>query len=126
MISTTSATIRMIAVLFEPLGVRGARGVLPLAVGLVEITAGSLPAPSCGKIVDAFFQSPQPSRQTSESAVTRPSPIHLRIVSPGAGPNCPPEGGRTYQTAFGASAMGSCGIGGCAPGGAAGGMGAMA
>lgn len=55
----------------------------------------------------AVFQSGQPSRHTSESALTRPSPIHLRMMSPLAGPNCPPEGGRTYQTALGASAIGS-------------------
>jgi hypothetical protein len=60
-----------------------------------------------GNTGPAVFQSGQPSRHTSESALTRPSAIHLRIISPLAGPNCPPEGGRTYHTEFGASAIGS-------------------
>lgn len=67
-----------------------------------------------GKIGPAAFQSAQPSRHTSESALTRPSAIHLRMISPLAGPNWPPEGGRTYQTELGASAIGSGGALGAA------------
>jgi hypothetical protein len=43
--------------------------------------------PSEGKTSVALSQSVQPSRQTSESDVTRPSVIHFRITSPRAGPN---------------------------------------
>ena len=40
---------------------------------------------SLGKIVPASCQSRQPSRQTSESELTRPSLSQVRIKSPGAG-----------------------------------------
>src|SRR5690349_1178353 len=63
-----------------------------------------------GKSLPAFCQSVQPSRQTSESLLTRPSESHLRIMSPRAGPYCPPVGGRTYQMAAGASVMGSSAV----------------
>lgn len=56
-----------------------------------------------GKTSAASFQSRHPSRQTCESGVTRPSASHARITSRSAGPYCPPDGGRTYQTASGAS-----------------------
>src|SRR5262245_13153569 len=69
-------------------------------------------ATSDGKSAPASRQSVQPSRQTSESLLMRPSAIHLRITSPRAGPYCPPLGGRTYHTAFGASAIGSAGVAG--------------
>lgn len=71
--------------------------------------AGGVPRVSDGKMGPADFQSAHPSRQTSESALTRPSEIHLRMISPLAGPNWPPDGGRTYQTEFGDSAIGSAG-----------------
>src|SRR5262245_24516245 len=55
-----------------------------------------------GKNLPAACQSVQPSRQTSESLLTRPSSSHFRITSPLAGPYWPPLGGRTYQMAVGA------------------------
>jgi hypothetical protein len=70
---------------------------------------GVTDAPSDGNTCEAVRQSSQPSRQTSESELARPSVIHLRIMSPRAGPYCPPDGGRTYQIACGASSMGSTG-----------------
>ena len=62
---------------------------------------------SLGKTVPASCQSRQPSRHTSESALTRPSLSQVFMSSPAAGPNCPPDGGRTYQIISGASAIGS-------------------
>src|SRR5262245_51709355 len=51
----------------------------------------------------------------------RPSVSQARIVSAFAGPYWPPEGGRTYQTAAGASEMGSwAAAGGAGTGGIAG------
>src|SRR4051795_5660804 len=74
----------------------------------VAAAGGAVPA-ACrtGKSLPAFCQSVQPSRQTSESLLTRPSAIHLRMISPRAGPYWPPVGGRTYQMAPGAAEMGS-------------------
>ena len=66
----------------------------------------SVPA-SCGKVLAAERHSGQPARHTSELAPTRPSVIQARMISPDAGPNCPPVAGRTYQTALGASSIGS-------------------
>ena len=66
---------------------------------------------SFGKHAAGLLPSRQPSRQTSESALTRPSLSQVRINSPAAGPNCPPDGGRTYQIISGASAIGSAGSG---------------
>ena len=63
--------------------------------------------PSEGNTTTAFFQSVQPSRHTIESAPTRRWVSHCRMMSPAAGPNCPPEAGRTYQMAAGDSAIGS-------------------
>lgn len=65
------------------------------------------PPARSGKIVEADFQSAQPSRHTSESPATRPSAIHRRMMSPAAGPNWLPDAGRTYHMAWGASEMGS-------------------
>lgn len=81
-------------------------------LGVELLAAPAPPASSDGNTLLACSQSVQPSRQTSESALTRPSPIHLRITSPRAGPYCPPEGGRTYQVAVGFSAIGSAGAAG--------------
>src|SRR6188768_123403 len=81
--------------------------------GTVVETTGAgacwaLPAAcNVGNSLPAFCQSVQPSRQTSESLLTRPSEIHFRMMSPLAGPYWPPVGGRTYQMAVGASAIGS-------------------
>ena len=75
---------------------------------------------SFGNTLPASCQSRQPSRQTSESALTRPSVSQVRIRSPEAGPNCPPDGGRTYQIISGASAIGSAGSGAAGSGGAGG------
>ena len=56
----------------------------------------------------ASCQSAHPSRQTSESADTRPSATQRRTTSPRAGPYWPPAGGRTYQTDSGDPSTGSC------------------
>src|SRR5688572_8948500 len=82
-------------------------GRLATGAGATGLGAGA----SEGKIFAALRQSGHPSRQTKESALTRPSAIHLRITSPAAGPYCPPAGGRTYHTAWGASAIGSTSAG---------------
>ena len=55
----------------------------------------------------AFFQSFQPCFQTNASGPTRPSANHSRMTRASAGPNWPPETGRTYQTAPGCSSRGS-------------------
>ncbi len=60
-----------------------------------------------GNTLPAACQSRQPSRQTSESAATRPSASQVRMTSGAAGPNCPPDAGRTYQTDCPPSAIGS-------------------
>jgi len=79
--------------------------VVPGEIPLMANGDGS--ALSCGKTSAASSQSRQPSRQTSESALTRPSEIHVRMISALAGPNCPPEAGRTYHTTSPASVSGS-------------------
>src|SRR5262245_17857889 len=108
------------------------RGEMGTVVETSGITGCCVAAPavcSVGKSLPAFCQSVHPSRHTSESLLTRPSEIHLRMMSPRAGPYWPPVGGRTYQMADGASAMGSsatavptadCGAGATATPGAAG------
>src|SRR2546430_14782552 len=84
----------VIGTVVETAGVAGSEAAVPAAC-------------STGKSLPAFCQSVQPSRQTSESLLTRPSAIHRRVISPRAGPYWPPLGGRTYQMAAGASAIGS-------------------
>src|SRR4051794_32916527 len=95
----------------------GRRGV-STTTGAIPPTAGDFPSMS-GNVFNAERQSGHPSRHTRLSLVTRPSPIHLRITSPRAGPYWPPAGGRTYQIASGASAMGSAAEGGLGGGAAA-------
>ena len=73
--------------------------------GIVGVGA----ADNCGNTSAASCQSRQPSRQTRVSVLTRPSANQARIRSVEAGPNCPPEGGRTYQTTLPAAASGSTG-----------------
>src|SRR5437867_11980130 len=87
---------------------RAVIGTVVETTGVAGSEAAAVPAAcSTGKSLPAFCQSVQPSRQTSESLLTRPSEIHLRMMSPRAGPYWPPLGGRTYQMAAGASEIGS-------------------
>src|SRR6185312_11957507 len=73
-------------------------------------TAGIAEAGPCnsGNTTPAAFHSGQSWRQTSVSAVTRPSLIQLRNSSPTAGPYwLAAPGGITYHCNWGASAIGS-------------------
>jgi len=78
---------------------------------MLAVMGATAAVPACfatsGSTELADFQSVQPSRHTSESVPTRPSVIQRRMISPRAGPYCPPADGRTYQTASGASEIGS-------------------
>src|SRR5262245_30226038 len=86
-----------------------AAGETPIAPACAGAVGGppAAPPPRLGNVAPASFQSGQPSRHTSESAVIRPWAIHSRKVWGLAGPYWPPLGGRTYQFASGASASGS-------------------
>src|SRR5436309_9823153 len=94
---------------------RAVIGTVVETAGVVGSEAAVPAACSTGNSLPAFCQSVHPSRQTSEWLLTRPSAIHLRMMSPRAGPYWPPLGGRTYQIAAGASKMGSCAAAAPAP-----------
>ena len=83
----------------EPTGTTACTGAVTVGAGIEAL--------NCGNVAAADRQSGQPARHTSELPPTRPSLIQARIMSPEAGPNWPPDEGRTYQTALGASAIGS-------------------
>src|SRR6476619_4443004 len=91
---------------------RGVRGTVVETAGIAGAVAADAPGDwRAGKSLAAVCQSVQPSRQTSESLLTRPSEIHFRMMSPRAGPYWPPVGGRTYQIAVGAAAIGALAVG---------------